>query len=441
MVERDLEKEFKEDENPFRLAIVCAMWITGFDAPCVSTVYLDKPIKGHTLMQTIARANRVYDDEKENGLIVDYGNVYKQLEKAYSVYGEGGTKGGGSTGGSDGVERPFELLEDDVKGLSESIENTKNYLTELGFILDELTSPILKPMEKLGFIKKAVDCVCLNETTRTKYEVMAREVFRKYMALYPQEVIKPHIKNFNAIEAIYQQLNQQTKDADVTEIIKRLQQVVDDNVTLQTNVLIEPKEEVYVDLSKLDFDKLRKVFAATPKKKTVLFDLQRAVDKKMKQMLKDNPMRMEFYNRYKEIIEEYNRGKDLEDTMKSFDKLFKFVQDLNVEDTRALRENLDEEALAIFDLLRTGKTLTTEELKEVKKISVDTLSKLKEEKLKIERWRESRQITAQVNTMIFDSFQWLPQNAYTDNDVKEKATIVYQHIYTNYGNFRMGASA
>ena len=94
MVERNLEKEFKDEDNPFRFAIVCAMWITGFDAPCVSTVYLDKPIKGHTLMQTIARANRVYDDEKENGLIVDYGNVYEQLEKAYSVYGEG-TKGQG----------------------------------------------------------------------------------------------------------------------------------------------------------------------------------------------------------------------------------------------------------------------------------------------------------------------------------------------------------
>src|SRR5690606_10758492 len=97
MVERNLEKEFKDEDNPFRLAIVCAMWITGFDAKCVSTVYLDKPIKGHTLMQTIARANRVYDDEKENGLIVDYGNVYKQLEKAYSVYGEGSKTKGGKT--------------------------------------------------------------------------------------------------------------------------------------------------------------------------------------------------------------------------------------------------------------------------------------------------------------------------------------------------------
>ena len=441
MVERDLEKEFKEDDNPFRLAIVCAMWITGFDAPCVSTVYLDKPIKGHTLMQTIARANRVYDDEKENGLIVDYGNVYKQLEKAYSIYGEGGSTGGDPNGVIGGTKRPVELLEDDVKGLGDSINNTKNYLIELSFNLDELTSPSLKPMEKIGYIKKAVDCVCLNESTRTKYEVLAREVFRKYMALYPQDLIKPYIKSFNAIEAIYQQLNQQTKDADVIEIIKRLQQVVNDNVVLKENTTTDPKQEVYVDLSKLDFEKLRKVFASTPKKNTVLFDLQRAVDKKMKQMLKDNPMRMEFFKRYEEIIKEYNKGKDLDDTMKSFDKLFKFIQVLNEEDTRAIRENLDEESLAIFDLLKKDKSLSTEELKEVKKISVTTLSKLKEEKLKIDRWRESMQITAQVKTLIFDSFQWLPQNIYTDNDVAEKTMSVYQHIYSNYGGIRMAASA
>lgn len=436
MVDRDLEKDFKDEEHPFRLAIVCAMWITGFDAPCVSTVYLDKPIKGHTLMQTIARANRVYDDEKENGLIVDYGNVYQQLEKAYSIYGEGGkgTGGPGNTGKKKSDTKPLELIAADVEALKESIENTKKYLLELHFDLQELMSSSLKPMEKIGLIKKGVDCVCLNEKSRTQFEIMAREVFRKYMALYPEEEVKQFLKPYNAIEAIYQQLNQQTKEADVIEIIKRLQEVVDENVVLKNET--EDPKEVYVDLSRLDFEKLRTVFAATPKKNTVLFDLQRAVDRKMKQMLKDNPLRMEFYNRYKEIIEEYNKGKDLEDTIKSFDKLFQFIQNLSTEAARAVRENLDEETLAIFDLLKSGKALNKEELKEVKKIAVDTLQKLKEEKLKIDRWRESRQITAQVKTMIFDSFQWLPQTVYSDQDVSEKTMSVYQHVYTNYGTIR-----
>jgi type I restriction enzyme, R subunit len=433
MAARDLEKEFKDEENHFRLAIVCAMWITGFDAPCVSTVYLDKPIKGHTLMQTIARANRVYDDEKENGLIVDYGNVYKALEKAYSIYGEGGNKGN-KKGGKEiktGSERPFELLEQLAIELGESIKLTKGYLKELGFDLGKLSNTDAKPMEKIATLKKAVDCVCLNETSRTKFEIMAREVFRKYNALYPEDLVKPFIRQFNAIEAIYQQLNQQTKSADVISIIMDLQTIVNESILLDSKSVNDP-EGVYVDLSKLDFDKLKAAFAKTDKKNTFVFDLQRAVEKKLKQMLKDNPLRLDFYTRYQEIIKEYNQGKSLEDTIVAFNKLENYIQNLNEEDTRALREKLDEESLAVFDLLKTGKDLSQEEIKEVKKVSVNVLKKLKEEKLKVERWRESRQITAQVKTIIFDTLQWLPQNTYTDIDVSEKTIQVYQHIYSNY---------
>jgi type I restriction enzyme R subunit len=286
-------------------------------------------------------------------------------------------------------------------------------------------------MEKLGKIKKAVDCVCLNETTRTKYELLAREVFKKYQALYPDDLVKPFIKDFNAIEAIYGQLNQLTKDADVTSIILQLQQVVDDNIVIEQSTVQEQKG-VYVDLSKLDFAKLKAAFAKTEKKNTVVFDLQRAVERKLKQMLQQNPLRMEFYERYKEIVEDYNKGKELEDTLKAFEKLYEFVEQLNEEEARALRENLDEETLAIFDLLRSGKTLVGEELKDVKKVAADTLSKLKKEKLTIYRWRESLQITAQVKTLIYDSLQYLPQQTYSDNEVAEKSDLVYQHIYTVY---------
>ena len=441
MVERDLEKEFKDEDNPFRLAIVCAMWITGFDAPCVSTVYLDKPIKGHTLMQTIARANRVYDDEKENGLIVDYGNVYKQLEKAYSVYGEGGKSSGGSGSGKPGeIKRPIELLEQLAEELKESIRQTKGYLSELGFNLGDLSNVDAKPMEKIAHIKKAVDCVCLNETTRTKFEIMARDVFRKYHALYPEEQVKPFIRQFNAIEAIYQQLNQQTKSADVVSIITELQQIVNESILVEAKKANEP-DGVYVDLSKLDFDKLKAAFAKTQKKNTVVFDLQRAVEQKLEQMMKENPLRIKFYERYQEIIEEYNQGKSLEDTIRAFENLSNFIKDLNIEDARAIREELDQESLAIFDLLRSGKELTPSEIKEVKKVSVDILAKLKAEKLQIERWRESSQITAQVKTAIFDTLQWLPQTSYSDQDVSEKTIHVYQHIYTNYPGGHQSAYA
>lgn len=432
MVERDLEKQFKDENHPFRLAIVCAMWITGFDAPCVSTVYLDKPIKGHTLMQTIARANRVYDDEKENGLIVDYGNAYKQLEKAYAVYGEGsGKPAGGGKKSPEDAKRPFDLLEEMAGELNEAIRAVKGYLKELGFDLGLLSNADAKPMQKIANIRTAVDCVCLNETSRTKFEIMAREVFRKYNALFPEEQVKPFIRQFNAIEAIYQQLNQQVKSADVSEIIRCLQEIVDESVTVYSDV-VEDSKSVEIDLSKLDIDKLKLAFQKSKRKNTFVFDLQSAVDKKMAQMYRENPLRIDFYERYQEIIQAYNAGKSLEDTMKAFEQLSDFIESLNFEDARALRENLTDESLAIFDLLRTGKELGQDEVKAVKKVASETLEKLKSQKLVIARWRESRQITAQVKTIIYDTLQWLPQEHYSDAEVSDRTMQVYQHIYTNY---------
>lgn len=429
MVERDLDKEFKDEDNPFRLVIVCAMWITGFDVPCVSTMYLDKPIKGHTLMQTIARANRVYDDEKENGLIVDYGNVYKQLEKAYSVYGDGAGPTGRNQGLDTGdTERPVELLEEMAKEIEEAIVNVEKELTERGFDLNDLINT--QAIDKLANIKKAIECICLNETTRAKFELLAKEVFKKYNALFPEEQAKPFTRKFNAIQAIYGQLNQQVKSADVIEVMLKLQKLVNESIFIDTTK--GKDKEVAIDLSSLDIDKLRAAFARTKEKNTIVFDLQSALENKLNQMLKENPLRIKFYEKYKKIIEEYNKGKSIEDTIAAFNKLTDFIKTLSVEDSRAVREQLDEETLAIYDLLKEGKELGTEDIKNVKKVAVDTLNKLKEEKLRLERWRESTQIKAQVRTMIYDYLQYLPQQVYTDSDVAFKTGVVYQHIYTNY---------
>ena len=427
IVERDLEREFKDAENPFRLVIVCAMWITGFDAPCVSTVYLDKPIKGHTLMQTIARANRIYDDEKENGLIVDYGNVYKQLEKAYSVYGEGDDRGGAGGAGSGSDENKIELLIKLAEELKESIRATRGYLKELGFSITELMNA--KPMEKIAKINEATDCVSLNESTRTKFEMMARDVFRKYKALYPEDQIKSFIREFNAIEAIYGQLNQKVKSADITDIMMQLQAHVNESIFVKD--VVEQKDDIYIDLSNLDFDKLKAAFAKVKQKNTLVFDLQKAIERKLKQMVEENPLRLEFYEQYKKIIDEYNNGKDAVATEEAFNNLTKFYQTMSVEDTRAIREGLTEETLAIFDLLKK-ENLTQKEIEVVKQVAQQTLDSLKKEKLKVERWRESTQVRAQVKTTIDDTLIYLPFESYSQNEVTERADVVYQHIFTNY---------
>ena len=418
-VERDLAAEFKDEENPFRLAIVCAMWITGFDVPCLSTIYLDKPIKGHTLMQTIARANRVYDDNKEKGFIVDYGNVYKQLEEAYSVYGEG------TSGGSGDGNKPTKSVDEMAQELRDSIEEATQYLSGLNFQLNELFDA--EPLQRLVLISDAINAVCLNETTRAKFEVMARNVSRKYNALYPEPEVREFTQAHNAIDAIYRGLNQTTIEADITDVIKKLQELVGDSISINPD---PSQEDVYIDLSHLDFDKLKKMFEKNQLNKTV-FDLQKAIDTKLKRMMSENPLRLEFYNKYQEIIQEYNEGKDLEAIRKAFEALVKFVNEMTEEEHRAAKEGLDEETLAIYDLLKKD-SLTIKEQEKVKKLSRETLAKLKQGQLNVQRWRESSQISAQVITTIHDQLLHLPQNSYPDLEVETRVSDVYQHIYSNY---------
>lgn len=422
--ERDLETEFKDEDNPFRLAIVCAMWITGFDAPCVSTVYLDKPIKGHTLMQTIARANRIYDDEKENGLIVDYGNVYRQLEKAYSVYGEGGKGAGGGK-----MERPIELLESMGKELYEAIKALQVYLLELGFDLKLLLEA--KPMERIALLEDAVDAICLNEASRTQFGIMARQVFNKYKALFPEKQAKRYTKKYNALSAIYNQIHENIKTADITEVIARLQEVVDANIVVQTDVAKE--SSTVVDLTTLDFDKLKAMFQKTKRKNKLTYDLQQAVEQRLEQMMRENPLRADFYERYVEIIKEYNDGKTKESTDTAFTNLVTLVADMTVEEQRAVKENLgNQEVLAIFDLLVENKELSKEETKAVKAIAIQTLESLKAEKLRVKLWRESQQLTSQVKLSIYDNLLHLPPTTYSDTEVGDRTAKVYQHIYTSY---------
>lgn len=422
MVERNLEKEFKDPDNPFRLAIVCAMWITGFDAPSISTVYLDKPIKGHTLMQTIARANRVYDDEKENGLIVDYGNVYEQLKQAYGTYGEGGKGKSGKKDDPTGGE------EDAIESLQEALETIQNYLKEeLAFDVTEMLNA--EPLKRLELIKDGINAVCYNEKTRAKFELLARDMFRKYKALSSREDMQKFTKNYNAVEAIYNGLNKKVRDADITSVIVKLQKVV--NASIDVNTLRED-EAVYIDLKNLDFEKLKQAYQKAERKNEVVFDLQQAIEKKLENMMKQNPVRMEFYEKYQEIIIAYNNGKDAEATKKAFEDLVDYLKNLNEEDSRAAQNGLDEESQAIVDLLLRDKKLKKAEEEKVKSVAKDILEKLKANQLQAERWRESTQLLAQVQTAILDNLYHLPQEAFPDDELEIKKEVIFQHIYSHY---------
>lgn len=422
---QDLEVRFKDEDDPFRFVIVCAMWITGFDVPTLSTLYLDKPLKSHTLMQAIARANRI-SEGKNNGLIVDYIETYTALLDALAIYGAGGDEAGGEK-----PEPPVKPKEELIRQLDEALVATEIFLQdEVDFDLQELINA--DGLHKLAAMEKGVNAVYTNDETKRKFQILAREVFKKYKALQPDKVLNQYAPRKNAIDVIYTAIDDNIESADVAEIMKKIQHVVDESIE---NMLSESthNEGKIVDLSGLNFEVLEQYFLKTKNKNAAVQSLKDKVEKQLKQMVERNPLTVDYYKRYQEIIDEYNRGKDEAVIKETFRKLIELVNSYSEEEADTKREGLTDEQKAIFDILRQGKKLEEKEKNAIKKIAVELLDDLKKEKLKVEQWSD-KSITAAavfntVNKMLFET---LPYPTYQIDDIDLRTNLVYEHLKLQY---------
>ncbi|MBK8406239.1 MAG: type I restriction endonuclease subunit R [Saprospiraceae bacterium] len=356
MNKENLEARFKEENDPFRFVIVCAMWITGFDVPTLSTLYLDKPLKSHTLMQAIARANRI-SEGKNNGLIVDY------IENLYCLVRRFGHVWHRRTNRREQKGRkrkaPLEPNTELINLLEDTIAAAESFLLqEVNFDLKELINA--DGLHKLAAMEKAVNAVYTNDETKRKFQVLAREVFKKYKALQPHKVLNQYAPRKNAIDAVYTAIEDNIESADVADIMRKIQNVVDESIE---NMVAESghNESKIIDLSGLDFDLLEQYFLKTKNKNAAVQSLKDKIEKQLKQMVERNPLTVDYYKRYQEIIEEYNRGKDEVVIKETFRKLIELVNSYSEEEADTKREGLTDEQKAIFDILRHGKKLEEKE--------------------------------------------------------------------------------
>ncbi len=184
-----------------------------------------------------------------------------------------------------------------------------------------------------------------------------------------------------------------------------------------------------------DMETLRQEFERSPSKHSTVQALKQVVETRLSRMLARNPLRADLQRHYEEIVEDYNREKDRVTIENTFAALLKFVQSLDDEETRAMREGLDEESLALFDLLlKPG--LDKTDIQRIKKVAAELLSALKGEKLKIENWRDKEATRDAVQVTIHD-FLWaestgLPAPAYSEDDVEAKTRDVYRHVHRIY---------
>jgi type I restriction enzyme R subunit len=419
MMEEDLETKFKNPDDPFRLVFVCAMWMTGFDVPICSTLYLDKPMRNHTLMQTIARANRVFPG-KVSGLIVDYAGVFRNLERALAIYGAGG-------GGNKPVEDKAAL----VAALQQAVEESRGLCQEQGINL--VAFQAAEGFARVALLDDAVEALVASEEIKRRYLDLANTVQRLYKAVLPDPAAQLFAVEVIPFQVIAEKIRALTPVADVSLIMRQVEELLDQAIAAEGYVIREPNtpygDDHLIDLSGIDFEALAKKFK-TGRKRTLNEKLKGKVAQKLMTLVRLNRTRMDYLERFQAMIDAYNAGSL--NAEEFFKQLVAFAKSLNEEEQRGVGEQLDEEELALFDLLTKPKIVMSKpDRDKVKSTARDLLATLKAGKLVLD-WRKRQQARAEVRVTIEKILdQGLPR-AYTPELFDQKTTAVFQHVYDAY---------
>jgi len=392
---KEMEDRFKDPDDPFRLVFVCAMWLTGFDVENLSTLYLDKPMKGHSLMQAIARANRVYPG-KSCGIIVDYVNVFHYMRQALAEYASG----------TDGSDFPAKDMDKLFALMNATVEEADHFLHELGIDLDAMLAERDKEIcHKM--VAEAFNSIISKEGSRERCKVILNTLMNLYEASRP-ESIEQHWSNekFPPLAYLHGLFDNTVDDGRIREARLRMARVLDTSV-LSQRTENNDKDKGYmihqgqvVDLSKVNVDDLRKELLEAQYKAVEIDDLKAYLEQALKEMISQNCTRLRFSQRFRSIIDRYNSGSS--ENEEYYEQLLRLIEDMKAEERRPEVEGLTEEELEIFDLLIDGKKLSKAEEQKVKLSAKNLFKTLSGDKARLMPvdWYKDEQPRANVKSAI-----------------------------------------
>ncbi len=421
MEKEELDKKFKNADSKLRIVFVCAMWLTGFDVKTLSCLYLDKPMKAHTLMQTIARANRV-SEGKTNGLIIDYIGIVKALRQALADYT---ANPDGETGGNDPTIDKEEL----IKHVVESISAATEFLKEHDFKLEDLIHA--EKFTKLELLKTAANAMCESAETRKTYCTFATTLLKLWKYLNREDITTEMKQQKDAIDAIYKELQRKRKHADITELSVTINEIVNEHLEVDTSQMsaAEPRR---FDISGINFDLLRSEFAKSKEKNLLLKDIQELLQERIAQMLAANPSRINFYERYQEIIHNYNDEQNRATIEKTFEDLMNLTHQLTEEQKRYIREGFEnDEQLSIYDILMKD-NLSKNDIKKIKDVSKELIEKIKELLHTMDHPFDKEETKATIIVMIRDTLWNKLPDSYPDESINHYKDAVYNYFSLHY---------
>ena len=422
MEKRELDKEFKNSENPLRVVFVCAMWLTGFDVKTLSCLYIDKPMKAHTLMQTIARANRVAEG-KSNGLVVDYIGIVKALRQALADY----TANPGGEGGNDPTVDKKEL----IKNVIETIAAAESYLDEHGFSLQKLIDA--HDFDKLPIMKEGANAMCETVEIRKSYSTFISTLLKLWKYLDREDITVEMRRKKDAVEAIWKEMQKKHKHTDITSLSAAINEIVNSHLEIDVDKpLILEEDSRRFDISKINFDLLRREFAKSKEKNLILRDIQDLLQERIACMMAENPSRINFYEKYQKIIQEYNKEQDRASIEKTFEELTKLSNELSEEEKRYVREGFtSDEELSVYDLLFSD-NLNARDIKKIKEVAKDLLKKIKDKIAELDHWTDKPETKAEVDNLIRDILWAELPESYDNQSISLYRQKIYEYVCMRY---------
>lgn len=417
----DIEDRFKDPNDNLQLVFVCAMWLTGFDVKNMSTLYLDKPMKSHTLMQAIARANRVYPG-KPCGIIVDYVNVFKYMKKALTDYATG----------DEGDEFPAKDIDQLIAYIDGTIEEADNFLRNIGINISEIIESA-SVFDKLEELRKAYDKIVANDEVETEFKVILNVLMNLYEASKP-EIFEKDWQNekFSPLVYLHGLLHHTIDDEKINRARIKMGQVLDSSVTSANVHEAQQQFTIHgtkvIDLSKIDVDELRKEIKTAEYKAVEIDDLKEFIEQALKKMIGKNKTRQKFSVRFKGIIDRYNAGGSENEDY--YEQLVKLIEDLKKEEARPEAEGLTEEELEMYDLLIAGKKLTQAEEQKVKLAAKHLFKKLTDNRseLLVVDWYKDDQPREKVKTAIEVSLDEDLPESYDADSFRAKTSLLLNHF-------------
>ena len=338
---KELDRQFKNIKSNFKIAIVVDMWLTGFDVPSLDTIYIDKPIQQHTLIQTISRVNRVYEG-KDKGLIVDYIGIKKNMNMALKKYTN------------------FETEE--FEGVEQSITIVKDQLEVLGQMFNHFNSRSFfsgTPKEQLDCLKRAVEYVQLSEEMELRFMAAVRRMKQAFNLCSSSDSLtdddRDYIHFYCAVRSV---LFKMTKgDApDIAQMNARVRELLEGAIQSDgIEELFETGKHISVDIFSDEYiDKINAIQLPNTKIKL----LQKLLSQAIEEFKKVNKiMGVEFTDRMNKVVDEYNnRRRDeayanevLDDVAEQLSQL---LEDLKQEKDSFKRMGIDYEEKAFYDILK-----------------------------------------------------------------------------------------